>query len=141
MNPVLRYGVWIAIGCLFGAIPKVLPAQEKSRERPALVDYFPPAEDHGGWRSLLPENGDPDQKQKAAIREVAGVDWDKLQEAWHHNEAADGPSGLLVIRRGHVVGEWYKDCDRKSDFNIYSCSQSLHQHRVWTDPHRLQSRG
>ena len=94
------------------------------RERPALVDYFPPAEDHGGWRSLLPEKGDPDQKQKAAIREVAGVDWDKLQEAWRHNEAADGPTGLLVIRRGQVVGEWYKDCDRKSDFNIYSCSKA-----------------
>ncbi len=78
------------------------------------------AEDHGGWRSLLPENGDPEQKQKAAIREVAGVDWDKLQEAWRHNEAADGPSGLLVIRRGHVVGEWYKDCDRKSDFNRFA---------------------
>ncbi len=73
MNPVLRYGAWIAIGCLFGAVPKGLPAQEKSRERPALVDYFPTAEDHGGWRSLLPEKGDPDQKQKAAIREVAGV--------------------------------------------------------------------
>ncbi len=119
MNSLLRYGVWIAIGCLFGAIPKALPAGEKSQERPALADYFPPAEDHGGWRSLLPENGDPDQKQKAAIREVAGVDWDKLQQAWRHNEAADGPSWLLVIRRGYVVGEWYKDCERKSDFNIY----------------------
>jgi hypothetical protein len=92
MNRALRYGVSIAIGCLFGAIPQVLPAGEKSRERPALVDYFPPAEDHGGCRGLLPENGDADRKQKAAIREVAGVDWDKLQEAWRHNEAADGPA-------------------------------------------------
>ncbi len=96
----------------------MLPSQEKARERPTLVDYFPPAEDHGGWRSLLPEDGDPDPKQKAAIRAVAGVDWDRLQEAWRHNEAADGPSGLLVIRRGQVVGERYKDCDRKSAFNL-----------------------
>jgi CubicO group peptidase (beta-lactamase class C family) len=124
MNAMLRFGVWIASGCLFGAIPTLLPAQEKLQERPVLVDYFPPAEVHGGWRSLLPEKGDPDQKQKAAIREVAGVDWDKLQEAWRHNEAAGGPTGLLVIRRGQVVGEWYRDCDRQSDFNIYSCSKA-----------------
>jgi CubicO group peptidase (beta-lactamase class C family) len=116
--------VWIAIGSLFGPIPKLGLADEKSPERPALVDYFPPAEDRGGWRSLLPEKGDPDQKQKAAIRAAAGVDWDKLQEAWRHNAAADGPSGLLVIRRGQVVGEWYKDCDRQTDFNIYSCSKA-----------------
>jgi hypothetical protein len=88
MNPVLRFGVWIAFGCLFGAIPKVHAADEESQERPALVDYFPPAEDQGGWRSLLPENGDPDPKQRAVIREVAGVDWDKLQAGWRYNEAA-----------------------------------------------------
>ena len=117
-----RYDVVTVAGSMAICIPKNrLP---KHSNRPALVDYFPPAEDQGGWRSLLPENGDPDQKQKAAIREFAGVNWDKLQEAWRYNEAADGPTGLLVIRRGQVVGEWYKDCDRKSDFNIYSCSKA-----------------
>ena len=35
-----------------------------------------------------------------------------------------GLRGSLVIRRGYVVGEWYKDCDPTSDFNIYSCSKA-----------------
>jgi CubicO group peptidase (beta-lactamase class C family) len=120
----MRYFWWTAVGCLLGSLPALIRAEDKPRDRPALVDYFPPAEDQGGWRSLLPENGDPDRKQKATLREVAGVDWNKLQEAWHHNAAADGPSGLLVIRRGQLVGEWYRDCDRKTDFNIYSCSKA-----------------
>ncbi len=115
---------WFAVGCLLVSMPGLIRAEDKPQDRPALVDYFPPAEDQGGWRSLLPENGDPDQQQKAAISEVAGVNWDNLQEAWRHNAAADGPSGLLVIRRGQLVGEWYKDCDRKTDFNIYSCSKA-----------------
>src|SRR5262249_38931028 len=38
--------------------------------------------------------------------------------------ANDGATGLLVIRRGHVVGEWYKGGDRKTEFNIYSSSKS-----------------
>ena len=37
------------------AIVLVLLAQEK----PRLTDYFPPAEDQGGWRTLLPEGGVP----------------------------------------------------------------------------------
>jgi CubicO group peptidase (beta-lactamase class C family) len=115
---------WIAIGCLLSLVSNVLAAEDNPMNRAALVDYFPPAEDHGGWRSLLPEQGEPDREQKARIREVAGVDWDKLREAWRHNEAADGASGLIVIRRGHIVGEWYKDCNGKTDFNIYSCSKA-----------------
>ena len=95
-----------------------------NESRPALVDYFPPTESDGGWRSLLPEKGEPDDNQKAKLREIAGVDWDKLREAWRHNESAEGPSGLLVIRRGHVVAEWYKECDRATAFNIYSCSKA-----------------
>jgi CubicO group peptidase (beta-lactamase class C family) len=73
----------------------------------SLTDYFPPPESSGGWRTLLPDPGPPDAAQKARIRQVAGVDWDKLQAAWQHNLQADGPSLLLVIRRGYIVGEWY----------------------------------
>ena len=31
---------------------------------------------------------------------------------------------MVVVRRGHVVGEWYKDGDRAAAFNIYSSSKS-----------------
>jgi CubicO group peptidase (beta-lactamase class C family) len=89
-----------------------------------LSDYFPQPESRGGWRSLLPANGDPDTDQKAKIREMAGVDWDKLKVAADFNQSAEGASALLVIRRGYIVGEWYKDCKANQDFNIFSCSKS-----------------
>jgi CubicO group peptidase (beta-lactamase class C family) len=89
-----------------------------------LSDHFPPPEEKGGWRTLLPESGAPDAAQKAKIREVGGVDWDKLAQAWEFCSSVEGANQLLVIRRGHVVGEWTKDCDRKKAFNIYSSSKS-----------------
>jgi CubicO group peptidase (beta-lactamase class C family) len=100
----------------------VLPALHA--EQPALADYFPPPESKGGWRSLLPEKDAPNTEQKQAIRDKAGVDWDKLEEAWKFNAAAGGATGLLVIRRGHVVGEWYQKCDLATAFNIYSSSKA-----------------
>jgi CubicO group peptidase (beta-lactamase class C family) len=89
-----------------------------------LSDFFPPPEPKGGWRTLLPENGPPDAGQKAKIREVAGVDWDRLEQAWKHNELAAGGTGLLVIRKGQIVGEWYRNGGRRTDYNIYSSSKS-----------------
>ncbi len=89
-----------------------------------LTDYFPPPESKGGWRTLLPEKGPPDAAQKARIRAVAGVDWDKLAEAWKHNLRADGSTGLLVIRRGHIVGEWYKDRDRYKTSSFWSSTKA-----------------
>lgn len=84
-----------------------LPAA--ANEPVKLTDYFPPPESRGGWRTLLAEKGPPDAAQIAKIGEVAGVDWDKLDEAWKHNLRAEGPTMLLVIRRGYIVGEWYND--------------------------------
>jgi CubicO group peptidase (beta-lactamase class C family) len=90
----------------------------------ALSDYFPPQEERGGWRTLLPAEGDPDSSQRARISELGGVDWDRLKAAWDHNAAVAGATGLLVLRRGYVVGEWYKGADRTTAFNIYSSSKS-----------------
>jgi CubicO group peptidase (beta-lactamase class C family) len=89
-----------------------------------LSDYFPPAESKGGWRSLLAPGGDPDADQKAKIRQMTGVDWGKLSAAADYNRTAEGASALLVIHRGYIVGEWYKDCKRDQNFNIFSCSKS-----------------
>ena len=105
---------------LLGVLVLLLAAPQE----PKLSDYFPPPEEKGGWRTLLPEGGVPDAAQKAKIRDVAGVDWDKLQQAWEFCSAVEGANQLLVIRRGHIVGEWTKDCDRKKAFNIYSSSKS-----------------
>src|SRR5436190_13474173 len=77
-----------------------------------LSTYFPPAEDQGGWRTLLPESGEPNADQKAKIRQLAGCDWEKLNEAWKFNAESPGATGLVVIRNGYVVGEWYRGADR-----------------------------
>jgi CubicO group peptidase (beta-lactamase class C family) len=121
----MRFWILIVIGCVGLLWIRAARARdEKPQQPPKLVDYFPPSEKDGGWRTLLPAQGVPNADQKTKIREVAGVDWDKLQDAWRHNESGEGPTGLLVIRRGYVVGEWYRDCDRITDFNIYSCSKA-----------------
>ena len=115
----LRRYVGLCLGLLAST-----PAWADDRPAAALSDYFPPAEEQGGWRSLLPADGEPDDSQKARIREVGGIDWDALKTAWEHNAAAPGATGLLVIRRGHVIGEWYRGCDRTTAFNIHSSAKS-----------------
>src|SRR5579883_3136538 len=98
----------------------------RAGDRPgvALSSYFPAPEEQGGWRTLLPAEGEPDDSQKARIRAVGGMDWDALKAAWEHNAAAPGGTGLLVIRRGWIVGEWYRGGDKTTAFNIYSSSKS-----------------
>jgi CubicO group peptidase (beta-lactamase class C family) len=116
----MRILTWLSSLVLVLALHALVAAQEK----PRLTDYFPPPESKGGWRSLLPEKGEPDAKAKEKIRSTAGVDWDKLNAAWEFNATAPGATGLLVIRKGHIVGEWYKDCARETPFNIYSSSKA-----------------
>jgi CubicO group peptidase (beta-lactamase class C family) len=102
------------------------PGLSRAGDRPGAVlsDAFPAPEEQGGWRTLLPAEGEPDDSQKARIRDVGGVNWDALKAAWEHNAAAPGATGLLVIRRGWIVGEWYRAGDRTTAFNIYSSSKS-----------------
>jgi CubicO group peptidase (beta-lactamase class C family) len=85
-----------------------------------LSDYFPPAESKGGWRTALTPQGAPNAEAMAKL----GVDFDKLKEAWDYDAKSEGATGLLVIRKGTIVGEWYKDCDAKKTFNIYSSSKA-----------------
>src|SRR5262249_4974131 len=99
-------------------------AEERRAAKVVLSDYFPPPESKGGWHSLLPDDGEPSAAKKAEITRKTGVDWDRLKEAWEHNAKVDGASGLLVLRKGYVVGEWYKDGGRDKAFNIYSSSKA-----------------
>lgn len=89
------------------------------RSKPS-TDYFPPPESKGGWRSALPAKGPPD----AAALDKLGIDAAKLAEAWEYNAMAEGATGLLVIRHGQIVGEWYRGCDPTTKFNIYSSSKA-----------------
>ena len=109
---------------VLGLIAVLASAGHAAAADTKLADYFPPPESRGGWRTLLPDSGEPDAAAKAKIRETGGVDWDKLRAAWEHNASSAGGTGLLVIRNGYIVGEWYKDADRATRFNIYSSSKS-----------------
>jgi CubicO group peptidase (beta-lactamase class C family) len=100
----------------------VIPAW--AAEPVTLTDYFPPPESKGGWRTFLPESGPPDAAHKKRMREVAGVDWDKLEEAWQHNLTGESDSALVVVRRGWIVGEWYRGYDREKRRGLYSSTKA-----------------
>jgi CubicO group peptidase (beta-lactamase class C family) len=117
----LKNGVHACLLIVACASPSAWAGEQPSA---ALSEYFPPPEEQGGWRSLLPIEGEPDDAQKGQIRDVAGVNWDQLKTAWDHNTTAAGATSFLVIRRGYVVGEWYKGGNRTKAFNIYSSSKS-----------------
>jgi CubicO group peptidase (beta-lactamase class C family) len=103
----------------------ILIAATAGAQGPNLSAYFPVPESLGGWRTGLPKDGgDPNRDTKDLILDRTGVDWDKLKEAWDFNTSAAGRTGLVVIRKGVIVGEWYRDCDRTTEFNIYSSSKS-----------------
>lgn len=119
----LKKLTWLAI-CFVCLVPALPTRAETPATAPKLADYFPPPESKGGWRSLLPKQGLPGADEKQKIRSETGVDWDKLALAWEHNAAAEGATSLLVIRRGQVVGEWYRDGGPEKTFNIYSSSKA-----------------
>lgn len=89
-----------------------------------LTDYYPPPESQGGWRTLLPAQGPPDAAQKTKIRRLAGVDWDKLAAAWEYNASAEGDTALLVIRRGWIVGQWYRGYEPDKEVSTWSTTKS-----------------
>ncbi|MES2706418.1 MAG: serine hydrolase [Verrucomicrobiota bacterium] len=60
--------------------------------------YFPPPDSEGGWRTLT----DP-----ARIRQLAGMDAERLERAWQLTERGTRNGGLLVVRRGYLVLEKY----------------------------------
>jgi hypothetical protein len=86
-----------------------------------LTDYFPPPESQGGWRTLLPEKGQPDEAQKKKIREVAGVDWDKLLD---DSEKGKLPGGRKLTLDTKVCNkEWLPESlplsdPRKADITL-----------------------
>src|SRR4051794_41906472 len=60
------------------------------------ADYFPPPDRDGGWRTLT----DP-----AEIRNLAGMDFDRLERAFDFTQRCSQNGGLLVVRHGYLVFE------------------------------------
>jgi CubicO group peptidase (beta-lactamase class C family) len=61
-------------------------------------DYFPPPDSEGGWRTL---------KEAKEIREKAGMDVARLEDAFNISERSSAHGGLLVVRHGYLVFEKY----------------------------------
>jgi CubicO group peptidase (beta-lactamase class C family) len=68
--------------------------------------YYPPPESKGGWRTLVMKNAVPTADQKSAVLNAAGLDTDRLVDAWNYVAGLGQRQSLLVIRRGWIVGEW-----------------------------------
>ena len=85
------------------------------------LPYFPGSEASGGWHSLVVLNAVPTAAQKANIRDIAGLDWDKLKLAQDYSRSFSSSSSTLVIRNGWVAGEW----GVRSASGVASVSKSL----------------
>src|ERR1051325_7538637 len=61
-------------------------------------DYFPPSDSQGGWRTL---------KDGREIRERAGMELSRLDQAYDFTQRCSQNGGLLVVRHGYLVYEKY----------------------------------
>src|SRR6266446_3233792 len=61
-------------------------------------EYFPPPDSAGGWREA---------KDAAQVRDLAGMDLPKLEQAWEFTQRCTQNGGLLVVRNGWLVFEKY----------------------------------
>ena len=62
------------------------------------ADYFPPSDTEGGWRTLT---------DAAQIREQAGMDLHRLEQAFDFTQRCTQNGGLVVVRHGYLVFEKY----------------------------------
>jgi CubicO group peptidase (beta-lactamase class C family) len=100
------------------AMLKALTTPQPRRSNATARDYFPPPESQGGWRRL----DDPD-----AIRRIAGMDPDKLEELrkWLRESDRRG-FAAVVIRRGYIVLEEERGNSSITDSRrVASCSKAV----------------
>ena len=63
-----------------------------------IDNYFPPADKDGGWRTL---------KDSGEIRKLAGMDLNRLDQAFEFEKETSQHGGLVVVRHGYLVYEKY----------------------------------
>ncbi len=79
--------------------------------------YFPPPDSQGGWRKL----DSPEE-----IRRIAGLDTNKLDEAFKLIQGSTKNGGLMVLRRGWLAYERYFGLGhREATPNLQSCTKSV----------------
>ena len=85
--------------CTAATIFVLLALLHRSRSIAAdQKEYFPPPDSTGGWRTL---------KDAASIRRLAGMEQDRLQQAFEFTSRCTQNGGLLVVRHGYLVYEGY----------------------------------
>jgi CubicO group peptidase (beta-lactamase class C family) len=62
------------------------------------AEYFPPTDQDGGWRTL---------STVAQVREIAGIEPQRLDAAFELTSRCSQNGGLLVVRHGYLVFEKY----------------------------------
>ncbi len=62
------------------------------------ADYFPPPDSSGGWRVAT---------SATQVRDLAGMELLRLEQAWEFTQRCTQNGGLLVVRKGHLVFEKY----------------------------------
>src|SRR6185295_2236711 len=79
-------------------------------------DYYPPPDQDGGWR--VP-------KDAAEMKQAAGMDPARLDQAWEVCQRTTQHSGLIVVRRGWLVYEKYagRAC-RDANPDMASCGKA-----------------
>jgi CubicO group peptidase (beta-lactamase class C family) len=81
-----------------GSDSPLAAAESNNQPRAKAQDYFPPPDSQGGWRTLI---------GPARIRKVAGMDPDRLDQAFEYTKRSSRHGGLLVARHGWLVYEKY----------------------------------
>ena len=83
----------------------------------SALDYFPPPDSQGGWRTI---------SSAEEIRRVTGIDVKKLDEAFDVAKASTKNGGLLVVRNGWLVYEkYFGRGHREATPNLASCGKSF----------------
>jgi CubicO group peptidase (beta-lactamase class C family) len=81
------------------------------------ADYYPLSDGRGGWRTLA---------DLADVRRVAGMDKDRLDEAFAFARGSARNGGLLVVRHGWLAYErYYGKGHREATTNLASCGKSF----------------
>ncbi len=92
----------------------LLPAARTAKDaRPD--EYFPASDSAGGWRKL----SDPSE-----IRKAAGMQVDRLDQAFEYTKTTSRYGGLLVARHGYLVYErYFGRASREVTPNMASCGK------------------
>lgn len=117
-NPLLRVLVGLGIVCCL------------TLESAETDSYFPPPDSAGGWRTL---------NDAVKIRAVAGMDLERLNQAFEFEKETSQHGGLVVVRHGYLVYEkYFGNGNREAHpdmasigkaFTSVSCGIMLHEKR------------